>query len=175
MTTIVYRDGIIAADSGEFAGGEVRDGAIKVLNTGMYIGGIVGCIQDFRPYTDWLMEIQEDHKNPTTFYRDADKGHLGSTESALLLANKAGEMWVLNGVFASPRPYVFDALGSGSDFAMGALEAGKTAVEAVETAIKYNEGSCGPARYTSFEHAVTDYDLPLTGLNKSANQYTVVG
>lgn len=165
----------MAADSGEFANGEVRDGAVKVFNTGMYIGGIVGCLQDLRPYFDWIMEIQEDHKNPSTFYREGDKSHVNGDESVLLLANPKGEVWILNGLQTSPRRYDFDALGSGSDFAVGALAAGKTAVEAVQTAIKYNDGSRGPARYTSFEHAITNFDSPLTGAQEPANQYTVVG
>lgn len=56
-----------------------------------------------------------------------------------------------NGKVSEPLDTPFLAAGSGTDFLMGVLAAGKTAMDAVHLAQVYNDGSFGKVRYVDLQ------------------------
>ena len=139
MTTIVYRDGILAADSainsGEKAVGTISK--IVPVGDGHFIA-LAGCIgPNFMEVADWLSGWPEIGEIPEC----VKKG-----EVCCLFALKSGLMLQIDG----GRPYEmkapFFAEGSGKFIALGALAHGATAEQAVDIAIRYDNCSGGPTQ-----------------------------
>ena len=138
MTIVVYRDGVIAADSAGSRGDRLVGYFTKITKTdaGMLAGaeGEAGCIETFLKWVregctpDNVPDFKEDHVSGFT-------------------VNPRGVITGYNWMF---QPYVVDwpfyGVGSGYAVAQGAMEAGATAERAVEIAIKYCDGCGGPVK-----------------------------
>lgn len=132
MTTIVYRSGTLAGDTLTTANGN-RDGYVqKVRRVGRVLIGFSGPIATGLKFEQWVKGGMVGN-GP---YEGGDQGN-GIVVSAAGVVCWAG---------AGPWPVTTDfyALGSGADLAMGALECGATAEQAVAVAAKHNVDTGGP-------------------------------
>lgn len=136
MTTVCYRDGILAADS------QVTDSSIIVGTVRKFDvlpdGGVVctcGRLSDQQRFFDWIVSDKNDDKKPKV-ESDFEAVHIGP----------GGEiMWYGSDL----QPYQFDhggywSIGSGFQLAMGAMAHGATAEEACRIACKHDIGSSEP-------------------------------
>lgn len=141
MTTIVYRDGVLAADrrvSRNSVSIGHRRKIVAVLNPdGELLGWVVcwGWPSDTIEAAKWLSKWPEIEAAPKRL-ADGDAGGL------FLL--KSGGIWDLIGPETFQIEAEFHAVGSGFEIAMGALAMGASATKAVEIASAYDQGTgCG--------------------------------
>jgi hypothetical protein len=147
MTTIAY-DGIsIAADSAKFGGERLRisTSAQKIFQRDGKVFATAGNFVLQEPWIKWYLDGHDPAKKPAGVHdREDDIG---------LWVFDGGKLWQ----FSSELPYPSEvsapfAMGSGSDFAMGAFRLGDvvdrrvTAKEAVAAAIACDPFSGGPVQ-----------------------------
>lgn len=132
MTTIAYRDGVLAADSQATCDYHGRVRKIHRLPSGMLVGGC-GDAAECHSVVEWLMGGQEG-KAPK------------APDAYLIIVDKDGGVFFSSGSPFQPFPSELDfaAIGSGSAVAMGAMEAGASALEAVKIAAKHDGYTSGP-------------------------------
>lgn len=127
MTTIVWRDGVLAADSqvtqqlSEHGGG-FRNGSVQKIHR--HRGFLYGCCGDLlmmERFRDWF------HAGLKEFCP------LDECSEAMIVCPD-GRVLVYNGVLPHRIDGPYYAIGSGRQFALGALALGASAVEAVEAA-----------------------------------------
>lgn len=125
MTIIVYRDGVMAADTGIFNGDVLSGEMEKIfqLDDGTLYGS-AGFMADDEPFHAWVREgVRPDR--------------LSSDFSGLVIKPDGTVLEV-----GGPTPTMFQTrapfytLGCGSEIAIGALEFGATAVQAVQAACR---------------------------------------
>lgn len=139
MTTIAYRDGALAADSLSTANG-LRDGmGVKVWRVGEALVSACGsrslCLK-FRAWVAGGMEGQ------SPFEGTEEGNGIVATPARVICFGQHGS-WPVDAPFYS--------LGSGYQIAIGAMEMGATAEQAVSCAIKHDIGSGG--EITVLKHA----------------------
>lgn len=124
MTTIAYKDGVLAADTRVTQGDTIHPDASKIVSS--YPGAVAFCghvkvIQMYRSQArkDFQKLPDEGWEAITTggFLIDADGAHLRI---------KDGDFW---------------AIGSGAHLALGAMAAGATPEEAVRIAARFDTGT----------------------------------
>lgn len=132
MTTIAYRDGILAADGRTSIGSTIfTDNARKIIR--LSDGALFALAGDVA-YTGPMLEALEDEA-PLPDKDGAFTAIIVETSGALRFYEGAG------GFIAVDDP--FAAFGSGADFAYGAMEMGASAEEAVRVACRRDSGSGG--------------------------------
>ncbi len=135
MTTIAYRDGIMAGDGRETmcktdeSHMVMTDDCVKVfrLKDGRLFGGSQGSEDIYRLHA----ALQAGTPPPKLDCINA------------LLVDTKRKMWMYEGHMWQPVPGRYYAVGSGAVFAMAAMDAGATAVEAVRIGIKRDPFSGG--------------------------------
>lgn len=154
MTTIAYRDGWLAADSGSFAGDTWVGSRNKIvrLKDGRHAAGCGGSIE-IRAMLDWL-DAGAQGPRP-------DKGDV---EIFVVEMDGSLMMCSQHGLQAAPNA-PFHATGSGYEIALGAMAAGASAEEAVRIACRYNVHSVEPVN--SVQTSVTRYreTMPFAAIN----------
>ena len=131
MTVIAYREGILAADS-QFTDENFQTTGKKLFRKRGKIIGFAGDAEQGLVFTDWY------------FNRRSRKPEFSSEKDwcALVLGKDGLEYWG-----PSLRPLEIDekyyAIGSGAAVAMGAMDAGATALQAVRIACK-RDPHCAP-------------------------------
>ncbi len=155
MTTIAYRDGIMAADSRAYSGNRDYMGAkakIERLEDGTLIGvssTVVGGGEEVR---EWV-------KAGTNPKAELNKGF------TLLLVKPDGKVFVAvdTTLLSGPLTADFFAVGTGSDIALGAMGMGATAIKAVEVGCRLDPWSALPiyAGNHSGKMPMLLVDLPL--------------
>lgn len=132
MTTLCYRDGILAADDAVTID-SVRRGTTRKIAKHKKSGAVAGYVGTMDSGQPWLFAFEA---------HGANKKKLPSlsSESRGLIITKDGDIWVQesNGMFTLEADFV--AYGSGADFALGAMAYGATAAEAVEIASRFDRG-----------------------------------
>lgn len=134
MTAIAYRDGVMAADTLESAGGVLTGHTRKIVRTpdGSLVAAagsatichafleaaVSGSAENFRP------DIKGDH-----------------SFSAILIKS-SGAMWYFDDFGCCPTKAEFVACGCAHDMLIGAMAHGASASEAVAVAVKYDR-RCG--------------------------------
>lgn len=135
MTTIAYRDGVLAADSQVTLGSMRLPGsALKIGKTkaGVLYGG-AGSVAACGEFFDWV--------------NSPDDGELPEGEySGIIVLPKGEVMEIENGSFLPKMKQKFIAVGSGAPYALAAMMAGATAQEAVKIATKLDIHSSGPIK-----------------------------
>lgn len=132
MTVVAYKDGVLAADKqSTFAGLRRTTTKIARLPDGRLFGA-AGNSSKCRALLQWFEKGDADAKYPD------DKN-----ECMVLIVNLDGSLVYYDD---GPTPILledpFTAIGSGRDYAMGAMDVGASAVKAVDVACKYDTG-CG--------------------------------
>lgn len=143
MTTIAFRDGIMAADTG-MVSGNISTRANKLrqatIDGERVLAGLSGILPDADEFWRWYI-LGADRDNLPEFrqYRGADD----APDFQVLVVSELG-MTVWREWF-QPIPIIepFFAIGSGSHFAMGAMDMGATAVQAVQIAMNRDSGTFG--------------------------------
>lgn len=138
MTTIAYRDGIMASDSLVTQGGVTKApgsyAKIQRLANGTLYGA-AGCVSDCSRFLLWLTTENDDDQPPKGDY------------SAILVSAQGKVMEIECGnIMPRPRGTKFIAIGSGAPYANAAMYAGATAPEAVKIAVKIDPMSGLPVR-----------------------------
>lgn len=164
MTTVVYRDGILASDSKVTGGGHVYEGNVKKIfktkfteqlsfmdrvvfrktpNEIDYLIGFCGAMADAQDYIDCIFNGE-----PRT------KEEYDCTVMAVHLDQNGKEVIEVydgNSLNAMVFNTNYLSIGSGSSIALGALYHGASAVEALNAAIFHDNHSGGTIQTLSFK------------------------
>ncbi len=137
MTTIAWDGYTVAADTiCAFGGYSARSPDNKLKQKGDTIYGITGYIAWFDAWIAWFNAGADPCSPPPINTSEPD--HAGN-----FLVFPPGPAWVYSLMLPYPtRVYGPDAWGSGNEFAIGAMHAGASAVEAVKIAAKCNRNTC---------------------------------
>lgn len=137
MTTIVWRDGLVAADSRIIRGGDriSPETVMKVwrLEHGG-LGAAAGAVWIVSEFRDWLNRGQKAWERPkvpddTVVMEFKTDGHIVE--------------YATDGVTETNPARGYFAWGSGADYAYGAMEMGASARRAVEIAMLFDYGTGG--------------------------------
>lgn len=133
MTTIAYRNGVMAADSQVTDNGRREGGVMKLYR--LSDGAIAGFSGDVALAQDVIAWLDGRGGRPA----------IGQDEQFdLLIASREGISFVQSNFRRGKIKAEYAAVGSGVNFAYGAMAAGADAIGAVEAAIKHDVYSCGP-------------------------------
>jgi|OM-RGC.v1.025169732 20S proteasome, alpha and beta subunits len=142
MTTIAFRDGVLATDTLIVDGRTICGHAVKISRSPRGdIGGLAGNLSDMTAFIAWLKSGADIRDLPCAKKSDG-----------LLIRANGSMFWVNDGVeslFSAP----FAAIGSGAPIAIGAMEHGATAIEAVKAAIKHDPDTGGRVRHLKLKHS----------------------
>lgn len=140
MTTIVVTDHHVACDSRTLADGVIVSTKMpKVIEMCGRLFGITGDTVMLHPVASWIVAGASVDAHP--------KGDWTVVEAGIGFSHLV-QYWTSD----SPYPIVVEtpfAMGSGEQFAYGALDVGVTAEEAVKAAIKRDPKSSGPVQVFS--------------------------
>lgn len=147
MTTIAFRDGILAADSMISCGSNsVSTGAQKITQGRNSLIGACGNLDVCARFLRWASQQDWTKKIPDYDMGEDSSGIviLRGKDTPYNIVNYTGVSW-----FSDPEA-PFYAWGSGIEVALGALHHGASAVEAVEIASRVSYGTGGKVRSTEF-------------------------
>ena len=145
MTTIAYRDGIIAGDSGSENSNVMYRGAIKVVRgQDGSLHGVTGSAPDASVYIRWVLDGMEgDAPRP-----EATNRQDGLSAFIAIVVPPVGNMirlWTAYG-WEDHHDVPFMAIGAGSEMAIGAMAAGATAEQAVSIVAMHSNFAALPVR-----------------------------
>lgn len=126
MTTIAYRDGVLAADTLATSNDVRDDYGPKIWRVGRLLVGASGSRPLCLRFRDW---VANGMGGESPFYGD-NKGN------GIVIAPDSVVAWSESGSWPVAAP--FYSLGSGYQLAMGAMEMGATAEQAVAASIKHD-------------------------------------
>jgi 20S proteasome alpha/beta subunit len=131
MTTIVYRQGVLAADTRMIQGTAIIGDFVKIVRRedGALCGG-AGDAAVVQAFQRWFLDGEE-----------GDPPVEENTKALILRRRKPIELFECSGAIEWRPPYV--AIGSGKEFALGAMFRGATAVQAVKAAMHFDPGTGG--------------------------------
>lgn len=131
MTTIAVRDGVMAADTQSTGSFHQRVKKIARLPDGSLVG-TAGNTDECQKAIEWLRS-------------DGSTARPKIPGAYLIFLRPNGSIWLAEGTFEPFRILgKFSAIGSGGAIAMGAMEAGATAAEAVRIASRHDGNTSGP-------------------------------
>lgn len=157
MTTIAYKQGIMASDSGAWAGNAHSNWARKIaIGPDGTLYGTAGNAAECRAFLDWVWSgAKGDHPKPREMDDDC-------RSSFIVLVAKHGQPIELITAFGSEAhheaPYF--AIGAGAVGALCAMRVGASACEAIQAAIAHADGASGPVRYLT--EGAPFHTVPLT-------------
>lgn len=135
MTTVAYRAGVIAGDGRETDVDKrdnafvLRDSVVKVHR--LKDGSLFGCGGSSEDEARLLAALQNNHSLPKL------------EDISALRIDHAGRIWLYEGVLWQPVKEKYYAVGSGAGFALAAMDAGASAIQAVRIGIKRDPFSGG--------------------------------
>jgi hypothetical protein len=134
MTTLAYRDGVLAMDR-QACEGHIKYALVKYRKHGHRVFAVAGCLGIGLAAVDWLLAGAEVGKCP--LLADAE-----NDTDVIELSLESGECWTWEypGVRIPVRDRIA-AWGSGAEVAIGAMAAGATPKEAVRIASAWTTGS----------------------------------
>lgn len=136
MTTIAYRNGILAADTQMATSGSVNGSVIKIARRedGALVGA-AGYATYAYAFMQWFLSGEQgdppkaDHSD-----NNLDRGVIFGSDGYF-------RVYEVEGMFVATAPYY--AFGGGMDFALGAMHAGAGAKQAIEAAIAHDPNTGG--------------------------------
>jgi len=132
MTVIAYRDGVLASDSRITSGKDFLEGDSCTKIYRLSDGSVVGLAGDNH---NGLLLLEALREASTGDIRTLPKGPFKKAE-ALLVSPRRKVFMYSGGWYDDKHMQGYYAIGSGSIVALGAMDAGATAVEAVKIGIK---------------------------------------
>lgn len=151
MTTIVFRDGIIAADNQVTSEGGTRLGTrAKLLRIGDGVFGFAGDVNAVERASTYLRALYGQSRGfAALFGHIPHRPDLPEGSVTVIEVSRRGVRMYGASLFPEPIAGPYFAIGSGRDFALGALAMGATAAEAVRAAIQFDVYSGGPIQALS--------------------------
>lgn len=148
MTTIAYRDGVLAADSGNWHSNVLYRSALKVARgPDGSLHGVTGSAADAETYIRWVQSGMEgDAPKPDAINREE-----GRSAFIALVVPPSGDLvrvWTAYG-WEDHHGVQFMAVGAGSEMAIGAMAAGATAEQAVAIVAEHSTYAALPVRTVS--------------------------
>lgn len=144
MTTVAYRDGVIAADSGCWIGDIVVNTIVKVArgaDGSLY--GVTGRASECQLFLMWVNGDVPDMPEPKV-----TNDEKGESSFHALIVRPNGEVALLTAFgyeyYGKPE---YISVGAGSLCSMGAMHAGASAVMAIKAAIDHAPGAVAPIRF----------------------------
>ena len=165
MTTIAFKDGIMAAESCQTHSYIDQVLCKKIFVVGNDLIGLAGTLTDFPKFLNWYeISRKEDEKNPRSIKIEIEDIHA--------LVWRKGKLYFYDEqCIAIPMVGTTAAIGSGSAYAMGAMLSNSSAAEAVKIACKLDpcsnppiytlsiadikEGRVKPVKYSGTKRATT--------------------
>jgi hypothetical protein len=145
MTTVAYRDGVMAADSGSWFSNVVYRSALKVARgPDGSLHGVTGNAGDAGQYIRWVLDgMPGDPPQPEAINREEGR----SAFLALVVPphGDVARVWTAYG-WEDHHGVPFIAIGAGAEMAIGAMAAGASAERAVEIAAEYSTYAALPVR-----------------------------
>lgn len=149
MTTIAYRDGIMAADSLVTGNGVVEGQFRKIADIKGFLVGGCGEISKVAAFFDWF-RVNQPLKpplksHPFAVFPDYIKPKKDEEKYTILLVDKQNrQIWESdNGGYPYRLEVPFIAIGSGREIAVGAMSMSASAIQAVRASIKHDIYSGG--------------------------------
>ena len=127
MTTICAKDGIIASDTRMTGGSYMTEGLKKVFQVGDEWIGLAGEVCKFPEFIDWYRGDTDEKPN--------------IEDMEVLVMHKNGDLSIFEGKCVAIPVGKCGAIGSGAQFAMGAMYAGKTAKESIKIAAQLDQNT----------------------------------
>jgi 20S proteasome alpha/beta subunit len=138
LTTIAYRDGVLAADTLTTASGTRCGEMAKIYREGRLLVGFCGNASNFEAFRSWV--------------RAGAEGRFKSENGNVFILPPEGPAVVWgDGDYPWREAAPFWALGSGESIALGAMAVGATAEQAVRAAIEFDTASGGNVTVLSRE------------------------
>jgi ATP-dependent HslUV protease subunit HslV len=133
MTTVAYRDGVMAADSSCWEGSTNAHSVRKVWKIRKCLIGCSGNMSDIHAFVRWIKDGAIEEEYPRM------------KQLAAIVATSDGKVCSFESGSFHPIPVVgkYCSVGSGADVALGAMHHGATAVEAIRAARHHNEATKG--------------------------------
>jgi hypothetical protein len=137
MTTIAYRDGIMAADSRAYSG-DRRPMGFKTKIKRLANGGMMASSSIHPGNSELLFSLIDKNGIDHVFTEKLD------AQSLVVLPGGDVFYYAGHSRFSGPLSGQYFAIGSGEDYAMGAMAMGATAIQAVDAAKQHDVFSGGP-------------------------------
>ena len=155
MTTIAYKDGVIAYDSRVTRGSLIdHDDYEKLIHRKGHRFLFTGCGPDFPMLMDEFFGVKNGD-------RPLDSSGLVITNGKLWQIGRDAESGFWMDEIWAERPF---AMGSGRDFALAAMDMGATAKEAVEAAAKRDVYTGGTIRTLIIDEGMADAKTTAPGV-----------
>lgn len=145
MTTVAYRDGVLAADTlisyGSFSNGNINKINVVAIPEEMGMGSKVmvamtGVCWAIQPMVAWIEGGASQDDIPHCLLAHC-------TEFMCLMITEEGTVYEFNNGYFLECGVEYHAIGSGAMFALGAMAAGIDAPESVEAAMKHDKATGG--------------------------------
>lgn len=144
MTIIVYRDGVLAADSGAFRAGTKRAYNNKIARgPDGTLYGVTGNADNGTAYLTW---VREGCVGEAPLIRRLDEKESDSAIEVLRVRPGHDPECITGYGFYVWECAPYAVCGAAHEVAFGALHAGATAVQAVEACIAHSQWALGPVR-----------------------------
>lgn len=148
MTTIAYRDGVLAADTGVTSGGSYSGRVNKIQRVGNILVGACGTAKFCHKFHDYVRKGMRGNP-PIGNPNSDDHGYMG----ILIMPGGIVVDWEDDGWATFTPPAYGAAWGAGSSEAKGALMAGASAIRAIEIACALDYYTHEPITYVSHRGA----------------------
>ena len=129
MTTVAWDGKTLAADSQVTIGNCRGSGTKLVSNDRGYIAAGAGTLGEVLPWLSWVLNGMDMDERPSS---------LGEDSVVIIVPPRGSPLWFAGSHIPTKLPRKKFAIGSGSDFAMGAMAAGADAVTAVKIAADHD-------------------------------------
>jgi hypothetical protein len=126
VTIIVYRDGVLAADSQTTYGNVSYNDSRKVLKSNGHLYGSSGVASECASFMKWA----KTQNGPIPYMRKGNGLAITPAGKIMLVGQGSNEF---REIYSD-----YYCIGNGEDVALGALYMGATAIEAVKAAIEHN-------------------------------------
>lgn len=145
MTTIAYRDGVMAADSGVWNSNIGYRTAIKIaVGPDGSLHGVTGSAGDALSYLRWV-ESGMDGSIPKPEVTNREEGRSAFNALVVPPTGDIIRIWTAFG-WEDHHAAAFFALGAGSEIAVGAMAAGASAERAIEIVAEHSAYALLPVR-----------------------------
>ena len=140
MTTIVYKDGVMASDSQVTLGQYKHLSSKKIVKINGCLVAAAGPVNVCQEYMHWFKaNVPRQNFSRLPKFMSSESGNF-----ELLVVTRKGEMWFQAGNNAPERIYGdYYVIGSGKAYAVTALHLGLDVKAAVRTAMRFDTGTGG--------------------------------